>query len=141
MLGAHGINMGTRFMCTQESPVSEAVKQRIVEQSERDTVLIFRPLRNTARVAANSVGREVVRILDEDGQFEDVRHLVAGIEGRKVFEDGELEAGIWSVGMAQGLVHDMPRAGEVVRRVVTGAEVALRSALGSLVDDVEPFVA
>ena len=134
VLGAHGINMGTRFMCTQESPVSEAVKQRIVEQSERDTVLIFRPLRNTARVAANSVGREVVRILDEGGQFEDVRHLVAGIEG-------ELEAGIWSVGMAQGLVHDVPPAGEVVRRVVTGAEVALRSALGSRVDDVEPFVA
>ncbi len=130
VLGAHGINMGTRFMCTRESPVSDAVKARIVEQSERDTVLIFRPLRNTARVAANSVSREVVRILDEGGEFEDVRHLVAGIEGRKVFEEGDLEAGIWSVGMAQGLIHDVPPAGEVVRRVVTEAEEALKAALG-----------
>ncbi len=130
VLGAHGINMGTRFMCTVESPVSDVVKQRIVQQSERDTVLIFRPLRNTARVAANSVGREVVRILDEGGQFEDVRELVAGARGRTVFEEGDCEAGIWSVGMAQGLVHDVPPAGEVVRRIVAEAEDALKAALG-----------
>ncbi len=141
VLGAHGINMGTRFMCTRESPVSDAVKQRIVEQTERDTVLIFRPLRNTARVAANSVGREVVRILDEGGQFPDVRELVAGARGRKVFEHGDLEAGIWSVGMAQGLVHDVPPAGEVVRRVVAEAEDSLRAALTSLVGAAEPSVA
>jgi NAD(P)H-dependent flavin oxidoreductase YrpB (nitropropane dioxygenase family) len=129
VLGADGVNMGTRFMCTVESPVSDVVKQRIVEQTERDTVLIFRSLRNTARVSANSISREVVRILDEGGEFADVRDLVAGARGRKVFDEGDCEAGIWSVGLAQGLIHDVPTAGEVVRRVVAEAEeVLLRAA-------------
>ncbi|WGD37889.1 nitronate monooxygenase [Lysinibacter sp. HNR] len=120
-LGADGINMGTRFMCTEESPVAHEVKQCIVEATERDTELIFRPLKNTARVASNSVSREVVSILAAGGEFPDVRDLVAGSRGRKVFEEGDLEAGIWSVGMVQGLIHDIPSAGEVVRRTVAEA--------------------
>ncbi|ANS78178.1 Enoyl-acyl carrier protein reductase [Serinicoccus hydrothermalis] len=131
VLGAHGVNMGTRFMCTVESPVADEVKAAIVEQGELDTVLIFRPLRNTARVAANEVSREVVRLLDEGGEFADVRELVAGSRGRTVFEQGDTEAGIWSVGMAQGLIHDVPAAGDVVRRVVRQAEDVLRAALGA----------
>ncbi len=128
-LGADGINMGTRFMCTEESPISETVKRRIVEATELDTNLIFRSLRNTARVARNSVSDEVVDILARGGQFEDVRPLVAGARGRKVFETGDLEAGIWTVGLVQGLIHDIPPAGEVVRRIVEEAETILRARL------------
>ncbi len=132
-LGADGINMGTRFMCTQESPIADAVKQRIVDATELDTELIFRPLNNTARVASNSVSREVVSILDAGGEFADVRELVAGVRGRKVFEDGDLEAGIWSVGMVQGLIHDVPTAGEIVRRTVAQAVTELRRLSGMIV--------
>ncbi|WP_084103404.1 nitronate monooxygenase family protein [Demequina sp. NBRC 110056] len=132
-LGADGINMGSRFMCTQESPISQVVKDRIVEASELDTNLIFRSLRNTARVAKNAVSDEVVQILAEGGEFEDVRPLVAGARGRKVFEDGDLDAGIWTVGLVQGLIHDVPPAGDVVRRIVAEAEDVLRSRM-ALVD-------
>jgi NAD(P)H-dependent flavin oxidoreductase YrpB (nitropropane dioxygenase family) len=59
-LGAEGINMGTRFMCTVESPIHEKVKQQIVANDERATDLIFRTLHNTARVAKNAVSQEVV---------------------------------------------------------------------------------
>ncbi|MDN4474660.1 nitronate monooxygenase family protein [Demequina sp. SYSU T00192] len=128
-LGADGINMGSRFMCTQESPISSTVKERIVEASELDTNLIFRTLHNTARVAKNAVSDEVVQILAEGGQFEDVRPLVAGARGRKVFEDGDLDAGIWTVGMVQGLIRDIPPAGDVVRRIVAEAEEILRRRL------------
>ena len=51
-LGADGINMGTRFMCTAESPIHQNIKDAIVAATETDTELIFRPLRNTARVAS-----------------------------------------------------------------------------------------
>ncbi|WP_062289700.1 NAD(P)H-dependent flavin oxidoreductase [Demequina phytophila] len=128
-LGADGINMGSRFMCTEESPVSQVVKDRIVEATELDTNLIFRSLRNTARVAKNAVSDKVVQILAEGGQFEDVRALVAGARGRKVFEDGDLDAGIWTVGMVQGLIRDVPPAGDVVRRIVADAEGILRARL------------
>lgn len=131
-LGAHGVNMGTRFMSTQESPIAQRVKERIVEASELDTELIFRTLGNTARVASNTVSREVVEILNKGGQFPDVQALVAGARGRKVFEDGDLDAGIWTVGIVQGIIHDIPTAGDVVRRVVAEAEERLQS-LQSLV--------
>lgn len=136
VLGADGINMGTRFMCTLESPISPNVKERIVTATERDTELIFRTLNNTARVASNTVSREVVRILDDGGDFPAVRELVAGARGRRVYETGDVEAGIWSVGMVQGLIHDVPAAGDVVRRVVEQAEAVLRDRLSLIVPSV-----
>lgn len=129
VLGADGVNMGTRFLCSAESPIAEEVKRRIVAATELDTNLIFRPLRNTARVAKNSVSDEVVRILNGGGSFPDVRDLVAGSRGRRVFDEGDLEAGIWSAGLAQGLIHDVPPAGEIVARVVRDARAALDAAL------------
>lgn len=125
-LGAHGVNMGTRFMCTTESPIADGVKKAIVDATERDTELIFRPLRNTARVASNSISREVVQILADGGEFADVRDLVAGSRGKRVYEDGDLEAGIWTAGMVQGLIHDIVPAGEIVTRTVAEAENILR---------------
>ena len=125
-LGAHGVNMGTRFMCTTESPIADGVKKAIVDATERDTELIFRPLRNTARVASNSISREVVQILEDGGEFADVRDLVAGSRGKRVYEDGDLEAGIWTAGMVQGLIHDIVPASEIVTRTVAEAENILR---------------
>ncbi|WP_229052512.1 nitronate monooxygenase family protein [Aeromicrobium sp. Leaf350] len=132
-LGADGINMGTRFLCTQESPVHPLVKQRIVEATELDTELIFRPLRNTSRVASNAVSREAVQILDAGGTFEDVRHLVNGERGRGVYSSGDIDAGVWSVGLVQGLIHDIPSATELVGRIVAEAEEVVRERLTGFV--------
>lgn len=121
-LGADGINMGTRFMCTAESPIHQDIKQAIVDATEKDTELIFRTLRNTARVASNSVSREVVEILNDGGQFEQIQDLVSGKRGKTVYELGDPEAGVWSVGMVQGLIDDIPPAGALVARIVAEAE-------------------
>lgn len=132
-LGADGINMGTRFLCTVESPIHHRVKERIVESSELETDLIFRPLGNTTRVAGNSVSREVVARLDAGGRFEDVRELVAGARGKQVYELGDPEYGIWSVGLVQGLIDDIPTVGDLVRRIVRGATELIEGRLTSLV--------
>jgi NAD(P)H-dependent flavin oxidoreductase YrpB (nitropropane dioxygenase family) len=132
-LGADGINMGTRFMCTVESPIHQRIKEQIVQQSERDTELIFRPLRNTARVASNSVSREVVALLEQGASFEDIRPLVAGVRGRTVYEQGDPELGVWSVGQAQGLVHDIPTVADLVDRVITEAGDLIRRRLADMV--------
>jgi nitronate monooxygenase len=121
-LGADGINMGTRFMCTEESPIHQNIKEAIVAATERDTELIFRPLRNTARVASNAVSREVVEILNDGGQFDQVRDLVSGARGKTVYELGDPEAGVWSVGTCQGLIDDIPSAGDLVTRIVREAD-------------------
>jgi NADH:quinone reductase (non-electrogenic) len=132
-LGADGVNMGTRFMCTVESCIHDNVKQAIVDGTELDTELIFRPLRNTARVASNTVSREVVEILNKGGQFDEVKDLVAGTRGRRVFDEGDLDAGIWSVGTVMGLIHDIPTCGELVSRMVTEAEEIITGRLAGMV--------
>jgi len=135
MLGAQGVNMGSRFMCTLESPIHHNVKEAIVAGTERDTDLIFRPLRNTARVARNTVSTSVIEILDEGGQFPDVRDLVAGSRGRLVYEEGDLDAGIWTIGMVQGLIHDIPSVADLVPRIVAEAEALITTAAAGLVPD------
>ncbi|MFC3848709.1 NAD(P)H-dependent flavin oxidoreductase [Corynebacterium hansenii] len=132
-LGADGVNMGTRFMATQESPVARAVKDRLVEASELDTKLIFRTLNNTARVAKNAISEEVVQIESKGCEFSDIQHLVAGARGRKVFEDGDLDAGIWTAGMVQGIIRDVPTAGELVSRMVGEAEEIIGSRLAGMI--------
>jgi NAD(P)H-dependent flavin oxidoreductase YrpB (nitropropane dioxygenase family) len=132
-LGADGINMGTRFLCTQEAPVHDNVKRRIVEATERDTDLIFRTLRNTARVARNEVSAEVIEILTAGGSFDDIRELVSGRRGVKVFEEGDTEAGIWTSGMVQGLIHDIPSVRDLVSRTVSEAEQLITARLAGFV--------
>lgn len=129
LLGADGINMGTRFVATAEAPVDHAVKQQIVDATELDTNLILRSLHNTVRVAKNDVSDEVVRILAEGGGFPEVQPLVAGARGRAVFETGDLNAGVWAVGQAQGLIHDIPTAAELVHRIVRDAQELLEQRL------------
>ncbi|MFP3944002.1 MAG: NAD(P)H-dependent flavin oxidoreductase [Alphaproteobacteria bacterium] len=120
-LGADGINMGTRFMCTAEAPVHEAVKQQIVANDERATELIFRTLRNTARVAKNAVSGEVIAKEREGATIDDIAHLVSGKRGRVVFEEGDPDYGVWSAGQVQGLIHDIPTCAELVARIVREA--------------------
>jgi len=129
-LGAEGINMGTRFMCTVESPIHQRIKEQIVANDERATELIFRTLRNTSRVASNTVSREVVAIESKGGAtIDDLRHLVAGQRGRGVYEFGDPDAGIWSAGQVQGLIHDIPTCAELVSRIVREAEAIIDARL------------
>lgn len=132
-LGAEGINMGTRFMATTDAPIHDNIKQAIVEASELQTKLIFRTLNNTSRVADNSVSREVVQILNDGGQFPDVRHLVAGARGRTVYETGDKEAGIWPASLSQGLIHDIPSVTDMLDRLIAEAEDVISNRLAGLV--------
>jgi nitronate monooxygenase len=133
-LGAEAVNMGTRFLCTVESPIHDAIKRQIVQNSERDTDLIFRTLHNTARVARNAVSQEVLEIERRGGTFDEVRELVAGARGRLVYEEGDPDLGIWSAGQVQGLIHDIPTCAELVERMVAEAEAIIAGRLGRITE-------
>jgi len=134
-MGADGINMGTRFMVTKEAPIHEKVKQAMVEASELDTSLIYRTLRNTARVFKNSIAEQVIEIESKSGEtkFEDIQPLVAGAKGRELFDTGDLDKGIWSAGMIVGLIDDIPTVEELIARIVDEAEEIINKRLGSAV--------
>ncbi|CAN5354814.1 nitronate monooxygenase family protein [soil metagenome] len=131
-LGADGVNMGTRFCATREAPIHEGIKQAIVANDERATELLFRGYRNTARVARNSVATEAVRIEREGQPFEAIAHLVKGARGREGLLSGDPEHGIWTAGMVQGLIHDIPSVQALVDRIVADAEAIIRDRLGGL---------
>ena len=132
-LGADGVNMGTRFLCTAESPVHLRVKQQIVANDERSTDLIFRTFRNTSRVARNEISQKVLEIERGGGTFEDVRTLVAGTRGRKVYELGDTDFGVWSASMAMGLIHDIPTVKELVDRIISEAGRIIRDRLAGFI--------
>jgi len=131
-LGAEGINMGTRFMCTKESPIHQSIKEQIVANDERQTELIFRTMRNTSRVARNTVSQQVVAMEKEGAKFDQIRHLVAGSRGKQVFVTGDPNEGIWSAGQVQGLIHDIPSCAELVSRIVREAESMIENRLSGM---------
>jgi nitronate monooxygenase len=129
-LGCDGVNMGTRFMATVEAPIHENVKRQIVANDERATNLIFRTLHNTARVAKNAISDEVVAIEKRgNATFADVKDLVAGTRGANVLDKGEMDAGIWSAGQTQALIHDIPTCKDLVARIMREAEEIIRGRL------------
>jgi len=134
-LGAEGINMGTRFVATQEAPVHDNIKQAMVDADERQTTLIFRTLNNTVRVFKNRVADEVLAIEAREGDtnFADIQPLVAGSRGRKnVLEDGDINGGIWTAGMVVGLINDIPTCDALVKRIVAEAREAAEQRVSAL---------
>lgn len=133
-LGADGINMGTRFCATVEAPIHENFKQAMVANDERATDLIFRTLHNTARVARNAISQQVVAIERAGGaKFEDVADLVKGARGREGLESGDTDHGVWTAGMVQGLIHDVPTVKVLIDRIMSEAEALIRQRLAGMV--------
>jgi nitronate monooxygenase len=129
ILGAEGVTMGTRFMLTKEAPIHEAIKQAVVQGSERDTTLIFRQLRNTARVFRNAVAEEVnVKEREPGATFENIKALVAGARGRAALESGEVDGGLVWAGLGIGLMDDIPTCAELIDRIVGECREALSRA-------------
>ena len=127
-LGAEGINMGSRFVATQEAPVHKNMKQAMVDSNETDTTLIFRSLNNTARVFKNAISTEVTSIEARPGDtdFSDLQPLVAGVRGReRCIEQGDIDDGIWTVGTVMGLIDDIPSCEELLQRMVKEAKEVL----------------
>ena len=132
-LGGEAIVMGTRFMATQEAGIHQNVKEKMTEADELSTNLMFRTMHNTARVFKNSISDQVVEIESTgSATFEDVKDLVAGQRGRVVFEEGDLEHGIWSAGISVARVKDVPTCKEMVERLVSEAEEIIDGRLQSV---------
>ncbi|KAI2633045.1 2-nitropropane dioxygenase-like protein [Hypomontagnella submonticulosa] len=130
-LGAEGINMGTRFMCTVEAPIHQKIKEEIVKAQETDTALIMRRWTNTTRLYRNKVTEQVAKIEKESktGEFAEIAPYVSGKRGREVFTTGDPEYGVWTAGQVIGLIHDIPTCAALLSRIEKDAEATLTSKL------------
>jgi NAD(P)H-dependent flavin oxidoreductase YrpB (nitropropane dioxygenase family) len=134
-MGAEGMNMGTRFIATQEAPVHENVKQAIVNASELDTRLVMRSLRNTERVINNAAVESLLakeKRLGDQLTFEDIIDEVAGVYPRIMLE-GDMDAGAWSCGMVAGLINDIPTVQALIDRIMSQADEIINNRLKSMI--------
>lgn len=136
MLGAEGVNMGTRFCATREAPIHDNIKRALIAASERDTNLIFRTLRNTGRVLKNQVSDEVVNIENRPGgcEFADIQPLVAGARGRAALAGGEVDGGLIWASQVVGLIDDIPTCAELIGRMVSECRAAIEGGLRAFAD-------
>ena len=118
-LGADAMNMGTRFVATVECPIHDAVKQALVHANERDTRLLMRTLRNTARFLANDNTEKVLEIEARgDATIQDIKQYMSGLEGKVMIETGDLNQGVFSAGQVIGMIRDVPTVQELFDRIV-----------------------
>lgn len=121
-LGAEAVLMGTRFMGTKECALHPKVKEWLIQCSERDTMLLQRTLRNTARVLRNSIAQKVADMERQGAKLEELRPFLSGRGEKEVFETGDIEKGLVHCGQSVGLIRDIPTVKELIDRIVHDAE-------------------
>ena len=131
-LGADGINMGTRFLATQEAPVHDGIKQAIVGMKETDTSLIFRSYRNTARVFKNDVALKVQELEKEGADFSEVHPYVSGANQEKAWSTGDVNAGMVTWGMCGGLIKEIPTCEELVKTIADDAKAIIQEKMAAM---------
>ena len=129
-LGAEGINMGTRFVATQEAPVHPDIKAALLAARETDTRLMFRTLGNTARELKTAVSEQVLALERRPGgcSFDDLRPLVAGARGHAALASGAVDDGVVWAGLVVGLMHDIPSCADLLSRMVDECRASLARA-------------
>jgi nitronate monooxygenase len=121
-LGADAMNMGTRFVATQEAPAHDNVKQWLVNASETDTTLVMRSLRNTERVLKNPIAEQVIEMENRGAPLEELAPLLSGKRGYKVLTEGDLDYGLSTAGQIVGMIRSIPTIQDLVDTIMSEAK-------------------
>jgi nitronate monooxygenase len=129
-LGASGVIMGTRLLMTKECPIHDKLKEALVNASELDTMLIMRSLHATHRVWINDSAKKCAELEECKAELMDILNVVKGENARRMYNEGDLAAGIVACGQCVGLSRDIPTVKELFDRMMAQAD-AIRSRLAA----------
>ncbi|NCB62727.1 MAG: nitronate monooxygenase [Clostridia bacterium] len=124
-LGSEGVVMGTRFVATKECVLHDAFKRWIVAASERDTVLIQGGTHNLMRAMRNATAVKTQELERRGASIEELYPLISGKRGFQAQLSGDLDGGIFSIGQAVGLIHDIPTVKDTIEQIIQEAETSL----------------
>jgi len=128
-LGAEAVIIGTRLMITRECPIHDNLKQALADSNELDTMLIMRSLEATHRVWVNGAAKKCEQLEKEGSDLDSIFKVVSGKNAKRMFKDGEVDAGIVACGQGIGLVHDIPSVAELFDNIISEAkEIAVKLA-------------
>ncbi|OLO28668.1 nitronate monooxygenase [Alkalihalophilus pseudofirmus] len=120
-LGAEAVQMGTRFLATQENPVHDLVKRKIVELDETSTAIVKRSIRKPMRVMKTEVSEKVIELENHGASLEEIMPYIGGTSYKKLIEDGDLTQGVISLGQVVGMIHDIPTVQGLIKQIMTEA--------------------
>jgi nitronate monooxygenase len=121
-LGAEGVLMGTRFMCTQEAQIHDNIKTWMHGLGEMDTILIQKSIKNSARVVRNDHTEKILEMENRGATLEELLPMISGERGVNAYEKGDPSEANISVGQCVGMINDTPSVKEVIDGMVNGAK-------------------
>lgn len=124
-LGAEGIVMGTRFLASQEALVHDNVKKWMVQASEGDTALIQKTIGSTSRVARNAMALQVIDAESRGASLEELLPLISGKKAVQVYNEGDIDAGIFSCGQSVARIQEIKTVQEIILEVVNEAKATV----------------
>jgi len=125
-LGAEGVQIGTRFVCSTECKVHNNYKEAIVKSKDRDAHVTGRSTGYPVRALKNRFTKEYLELEKNGASFEELELLGVG-RLRLAVVDGDIEQGSLMSGQIAGLIKDIKSCKEIVEEIVTGAEKTLKS--------------
>ncbi|CAE7198440.1 unnamed protein product [Symbiodinium natans] len=136
-MGAQGITMATRFLCTVEAPIDQKVKETLMrpDMDERSTTIVLGTLSNATRVFKNGVSLKI-REIESQGEvdFSQVMPLASGSRTKKMWQEtGDTDDAMWSCSQSIGLISDIPTCKDLLRRIVAEAEDRLSTGMQCVV--------
>ncbi|MBW1892709.1 MAG: nitronate monooxygenase [Deltaproteobacteria bacterium] len=124
-LGAAGVIIGTRLMMTKECPIHDNLKKALIDATELDTMLVMRSIGATHRVWTNQAAKTCAEKEATGADLAELLTVISGDNTRRLYGEGELDAGIVALGQGVGLNHDIPTLKELFDRMIGEAEEAL----------------
>lgn len=122
-LGAEGIEMGTRFIATQECiHANEKYKQAILKAKETDTVIIKRTLGSPGRVLKSGYTLDIIEREQEGATYEDLQDMISGRANCRYIYDGNEGEGFGWAGQVIGLINNIPTVQELFDEMILTAE-------------------
>lgn len=120
-LGAEGAVMGTRFMLSRECPLHDSIKQRLLEASEKDTLMIMRSIKNPERVVATDFARRILEMEEKGTTLEELLPLIDGRRQKQALDKGAADEAIIPCGQVVGLIDDLPTIKEIIDGIIREA--------------------
>lgn len=124
MLGASGVQMGTRFVAAKESIVHENYKEKLIKAKDIDSEVTGRSTGHPIRVLRNKMTREYLRMEKEGASLEELEKMTLGALRRAVVE-GDVMTGSVMAGQIAGLVKSEDTCAQIIEEIISGAEQLL----------------
>jgi nitronate monooxygenase len=120
-LGASGAIIGTRLMLSDECPLHRNVKEALLQATELDTDVVMRSVGFAHRVWMNEPSKKVAEIEARGGGIDEIYPYVSGAAARKMYTDGDIQAGSISCSQAIGLVRTIKPVRDILTEIVEEA--------------------